>query len=242
MDTRGVKITWCGHATFRIQSAGKTYYIDPFLAHNPACPEAEKNPKHADAILLTHGHTDHLADLLPLAKSSSAPVVCIIETGAWLASKGVPQSQLHAINKGGSVSVAGAKVTMVHALHSNGIDDGGRMVYGGDPAGLVIEFAEGLRIYHAGDTDVFGDMALIAELYKPDLVLLPIGDFFTMGPRGAALACRLLKAPAVVPMHFGTFPVLTGTPQEFREQLRSFSPSTELVVLKPGETLGAPRS
>lgn len=242
MDTRGVKITWCGHAAFRIQSAGKTFYIDPFLAHNPTCPEAEKNPKRADAILITHAHADHLGDVVPLAKSSSAPVVCIFETGAWLASKGVPQSQVRGMNKGGAVSVAGAKVTMVHARHSNGIDDGGRMVYGGDPAGLVIEFAEGLRVYHAGDTDVFGDMALIAELYKPDLALLPIGDCFTMSPRSAALACRLLKAPAVVPMHFGTFPVLTGTPHEFREQLRSFSPNTELVVLKPGETLSGPRS
>jgi len=139
------------------------------------------------------------------------------------------------MNKGGSQEVGDIYVTMVHADHSCGIEDDGQIIYGGEPCGYVIHFKNGLRIYHAGDTNVFGDMQLIHELYQPDLVMLPVGDVFTMGPREAALACKLLKPKAVIPMHFATFPLLTGTPQELERRIKDMG--IELHTMKPGESL-----
>lgn len=235
MDLQGLKITWLGHSFIRIETAGgKIILIDPFCKQNPTCPEKEKNVKAADVILATHGHFDHIADLVEIAKRHKPVVVGIYELCSWLGKKGV--ENLRPMNKGGSQIVADFRVIMVHALHSSGIEDEGEIIYAGDPCGYVLEFDNGLKIYHAGDTAVFGDMQLIRDLYRPDLVLLPIGDHFTMGPREATYACRLLRPKAVIPIHYGTFPVLTGTPAEFKQLASDLG--TEVIELKPGQSIG----
>jgi L-ascorbate metabolism protein UlaG (beta-lactamase superfamily) len=230
-----IELTFCGQAAFAIKTpGGKHVIIDPFLVANPLCPEGLKHPAKVDTILVTHAHGDHFADVVPLAKKFEPHVVCIVETGDWLQSKGI--KNVIAMNKGGTTQVGDIKVTMTHAVHSNGLRDGDLMVYGGEPAGYVIHFDNGFKIYHAGDTCVFSDMKLIGEIYKPDLALLPIGDFYTMGPLEAAHAIRLLGVGTVIPMHYKTFPVLTGTPAELREQTRDIA-GLQIIDLNPGETL-----
>lgn len=238
MNTRGVQITWLGQSAYRIRSGNKTYYLDPFLTPNPLCPENEKHPQSADFILLTHGHSDHTSDAVSLAQRTGAKVLCMIELGRWLVKQGVPEGQIVAGNKGGTVDAGGARVTMVHADHSSSVDGpDGLSIYTGEAAGFVIQFAEGLRAYFAGDTAVFGDMRLIGEIYKPEVAFLPIGDFFTMGPLEAAHACRLLGVAQVVPNHYGTWPVLSGTPAELRRILKEIGVPCEVVEMKPGQTL-----
>ncbi|HXE30437.1 MAG TPA: metal-dependent hydrolase [Terriglobales bacterium] len=237
MKTYGVEITWLGHAAFRMRSAGKTFYFDPFLTPNPKCPDAEKQPAAADVILLSHGHMDHISDAVPLAKRTGAQVVAIVELGMYLAKQGVPQGQIVAMNKGGTIEQAGARISMVQALHTSSAEQDGVPLYLGEPAGYVVQFQEGLRVYFAGDTAVFGDMRLIGEIYRPRLACLPIGDFYTMGPLEAAYACRLLGIEAVIPMHFGTFPVLTGTPAELRRYLAEAGTPCEVLELQPGASL-----
>jgi L-ascorbate metabolism protein UlaG (beta-lactamase superfamily) len=183
-------------------------------------------------MLISHGHFDHIHDAVPLAKKFNPGVVAIYETCQWLGSKGVERCL--GMNKGGSQKVGSVTVTMTHAVHSCGItDDDGSIIYGGEAAGYVLTFEDDRVIYFAGDTNVFSDMALIAEMYKPQLAFLPIGDFFTMGPRGAAVACRLLEVPTVIPLHFGTFPQLTGHPDE----LQQLVPKVKVQALTPGEPL-----
>ncbi|MBS1853600.1 MAG: metal-dependent hydrolase [Acidobacteria bacterium] len=232
MNWNGIKITWLGHATFRIQTpAGKTILIDPWVMNNPACPESEKKIEQVDVMLCTHGHFDHIGDAVEIAKKHNPVAVGIFELCAWLEKKGVKQTS--AMNKGGTQVVGDIKVTMVHAVHSCGIADGDQIIYGGEACGYVIEFANGLKLYHAGDTNVFGDMAIIHDLYAPDVVLLPIGDRFTMSPREAAYACNLLKPKVVIPMHFATFPLLTGTPGELQKLVKD----SKVLELKPGVTI-----
>src|SRR6202167_3362901 len=232
MILKGLKLTWLRHATFRVETpAGKTVIIDPWIMGNPACPESEKNVKHVDVMLITHGHGDHIGDAVEIAKKHKPQVVGIPEMCGWLEKKGVVN--LLPMNKGGTQAVDDIKVTMVHADHSCGIQDGDDFVYGGEACGYVIEFYNGLKIYHAGDTNVFGDMAIIHELYAPEIVMLPIGDHYTMGPREAAYACNLLKPKIVIPMHFGTFPVLTGSPAELKKLVTGM----EIMTMKPGVTV-----
>lgn len=229
-----IQFTWLGHSTFKIESEGQTTLIDPWVMNNPACPDNLKTFDKIDTMLITHGHPDHIADTVELAKKHSPTVVAILETCSWLEAQGVENTS--PMNKGGTQAVNGLNVTMVHANHSNGLTESdGSVVYGGEPAGYIIEFLNGYKIYHAGDTNVFGDMRIISEIYQPNLALLPIGDHFTMGPREAAYAASLLNVSAIIPMHYGTFPVLTGTPEALREL--TADQAVEIITLKPGETL-----
>jgi len=232
MNLKGIKVTWLGHATFRIETpGGKTVIIDPWIAGNPACPEKDKSINHVDVMLCTHGHMDHIADAVDIGKKHDPATVGIFELCTWLEKKGV--KQINPMNKGGSLTLGDIKITMVHADHSCGILDGDQIIYGGEAVGYVIEFDNAVKIYHAGDTNVFGDMKIIHDLYAPDISMLPIGDRFTMSPREAAYACRLLRTNTVIPMHFGTFPLLTGTPG----QLQKLAPDVDVVELKPGVTV-----
>ena len=232
MNLNGIKLTWLGHAAFRIETPeGKTVIVDPWIMGNPMCPEKDKNVTKLDVMLCTHGHFDHIADAVELAKKHNPLIVGIPELGGWLEKKGA--KQVSSMNKGGTQTVGDIKVTMVHADHSCGIQDGDQIVYGGEACGYVIEFTNGVKMYHAGDTNVFGDMQIIRELYAPEIAMLPIGDHYTMGPREAAYACKLLKPKIVIPMHFGTFPVLTGRPGA----LHKLVPDVELLEMKPGVTI-----
>jgi L-ascorbate metabolism protein UlaG (beta-lactamase superfamily) len=234
MKLNGIKLTWLGHATFLIETpGGRKVLVDPWVMNNPMTPANRKQLDKIDVMLCTHGHGDHIGDAVELVKKHNPRAVGVYELCVWLNKKGA--QQILPMNKGGSQQVGDIMVTMVHADHSCGIDDGGQIIYGGEPCGYVIEFENGVKIYHAGDTNVFGDMSIIHELYNPELVMLPIGDVFTMGPREAAHACRLLQPETVIPMHFGTFPQLTGTPADFEKRIQSLG--IELKTMKPGETL-----
>jgi len=233
--TRGNQITWLGHSTFRITTpSGKVVLVDPWLKGNPACPAPLKNAERADVLLITHGHSDHLGETVEIATRLKPAIVCNFEIYQWLDSKGVKSVQ--PMNKGGTQKAGEIEVTMVQAIHSSSIHDGDALIYAGEPCGLIIRLPGGLTIYHAGDTGIFGDMKLIGELYSPDLACLPIGDNYTMGPREAAMAIRLLQVHHIIPMHYATFPVLSGTPEELRALTGDIA-GLEIHALKPGESL-----
>jgi L-ascorbate metabolism protein UlaG (beta-lactamase superfamily) len=228
---QNLAITWLGHSSFRVRTpGGKEILFDPWYTGNPAFPEAAR-PKKADLILVSHGHSDHITDAAAMAKATGATVVGIWEIYSYLGTKGV--KNLEPMNKGGTITVQGLRITMTDARHSSSFDDNG-VVYLGAAAGFVVKLENGQTIYYAGDTSLFGDMKLIAELYKPDIAFLPIGDRFTMGPDTAAIAAKWLGVKQVVPMHCGTFPLLTGTPDQLEQHLAGSG--IEVLKLKPGET------
>jgi L-ascorbate metabolism protein UlaG (beta-lactamase superfamily) len=228
-----MQITWLGHGTFQFKlPSGQVILIDPWTDGNPAYPKGHKIDR-VDIMCITHGHLDHIHDAVPLANQFSPEVIAIHETAAWLESKGVKNT--HSMNKGGSQQIGGVTFTMTHAVHSCGILDDGKIVYGGEASGYVMRFGDHRCLYFAGDTNVFSDMALIEQLYHPELAFLPIGDLFTMGPAEAAMACRLLRTRKVIPMHFGTFPPLTGHPDDLRERIKGLE--TEVWTLEPGKTV-----
>ncbi len=233
---KGFTLTWLGHNTFKLVTRGGTVVLlDPWVESNPACPKPERSFDKLDVMTISHGHGDHMADAVTLAKKHRPTVVCNYEIHLFLASKGVQNTS--PMNKGGAQAVKGLRFNMVHAVHSSGIEDGGHVIYGGEACGFVVTLEDGTRIYHAGDTGVFADMALIGELYRPEVALLPIGDLFTMSPREAAVAARMLKPGWIVPCHYGTFPPLTGTPDQLRAELKSQGVAAEVVALRPGESL-----
>ncbi|MBW2059050.1 MAG: metal-dependent hydrolase [Deltaproteobacteria bacterium] len=232
---KGFELTWLGHSAFRIVSSeGLKILVDPWLTGNPKAASGVENTGKIDLILVTHGHADHLGDTLEIARNTGAQVVCMPEVSQYLTGKGL--TNLVGMNKGGTYRFREIEITMVHAIHSSSIVEQDRIIYLGDPAGYVVTLESGFAVYHAGDTGVFKDMEIIGDLYHPGLALLPIGSHYVMGPREAAYACRLLRPSYVVPMHYGTFPVLTGTPERFVEEMADL-PSTEVIVLEPGDTL-----
>lgn len=224
-------LTWLGHAAFRMDTpGGKRIYVDPFLHGNPKCPESELEPERVDAIFLTHGHDDHVGDTVALAQRFGCPVYAQVELRGWLSTKGLSEDMTQAFNKGGTVEWEDVRVSLTHGNHSSSAFEDGTFVYLGESCGLVFDVDDGPTVYFAGDTNVFGDMALIARIYEPDVAVLPIGDHFTMGPREAAVALELLGVKRCVPSHYGTFGLLTGTP----EQLRELAPGVEILAPEPG--------
>jgi len=226
-------ITWLGHASFRLDTPGGTrLYVDPWLNGNPSCPENERKPERVDLIAVTHGHDDHVGDAVALHQRFGCPVVAQVELRGWLTSQGVADDGMaNSINKGGTATVGDVRITLTDANHSSSAHDG---TYLGEPCGLVLRIDQGPTIYFAGDTNVFGDMALIARIYAPGVAVLPIGDHFTMGPREAAVALELLGVGRCLPCHYGTFPLLTGTPDEL---IKLAPEGVEILSPRPGETV-----
>jgi len=222
-------LTWLGHAAFMLGSdRGKRIYVDPFLNGNPKCPQSELQPERVDLIAVTHGHGDHVGDTVDLAKKHSCPVVAPVELAGWISNQGVEDARDP--NKGGTVEIDGVSLTLTHAFHSSSTEDGS---YAGEPCGIIVGLEDGTRVYFAGDTCVFGDMQLIGRIYEPDVAVLPIGGHYTMDPKEAAVALELLGTKRCVPCHYGTFPVLTGTPKE----LKHLAPDVEIAEIEPGDTV-----
>lgn len=230
---KGTRITWLGHATVLVQTAkGTNILIDPFIQHNPKYPKGFALPEKIHFILLTHGHGDHISDAVPVAKKHKSNVVAIYELAAFIGQQGAESTT--GMNIGGTIQLEDVAVTMVEAKHSSGVDGKDGTQYAGVAAGFVLTITDGLVLYHSGDTTVFSDMKLIKELYHPEIAMLPIGGFYTMGPREAAIAAQFLEPKAILPIHFGTFPPLTGTPEQLEGFLKG---SIEVIKIAPGQSI-----
>lgn len=227
-----MQLTWLGHSACHLAIAGKSFLIDPFFTGNTKFPgNFETSLDAVDAIIVTHGHADHLGDTERLAKAYDATVIAMFEICAYLGARGVEHTD--PMNIGGTIERDGITVTMVNALHSSAIIEDGMPITMGDPAGIVIKSAE-KTVYHAGDTEIFSDMALIQRLHRPEIGLIPIGDRFTMGPETAAVACNeFLNLETVIPIHWGTFDLLTGDPKTFR----SLVERGQVLIPTPGEPI-----
>jgi L-ascorbate metabolism protein UlaG (beta-lactamase superfamily) len=237
------RATYLGHSVFRIDTpGGKTIYIDPWLG-NPKAPANAKQVDKADLILVTHGHGDHVGEAVEVAKKTNARLLTIAELGTYFGNEGVPTANIIRMNKGGTATaIPGTpiKVTMIRADHSSTVSYTDpqtkvtSLIAGGEAVGYILHLENGLRILHAGDTALYGDMKLFGDRYKPDVAMLPIGDHFTMGPEDAAEAASMWGVRTVLPMHYGTFPVLTGTEEAFRKAL---NPQIKLLAPSPGDTV-----
>lgn len=226
-----IKAWWLGHSAFKLESQnGTKIYIDPFLSQNPATPDAFKNPDDADIILLTHGHEDHVGDTLDIAKKTGCKVAAQVELSHLLKKHGLEEDQRIEFNKGGTVDFEDFSVTMVNANHSSSFQG----EYAGEAAGLILSFDDDIAFYHMGDTNIFSDLEIYREIYQPHVVAIPIGDYYTMGPQEAAICCEMLNPKIAVPVHYGTFPPLTGTPEEFSTFVEEYS-DAEVKVPEPGE-------
>jgi L-ascorbate metabolism protein UlaG (beta-lactamase superfamily) len=224
-------LTWLGHASFRLDTGGgKRVYVDPWF-DNPRCPDSERDPDRCDVIAVTHGHSDHAGSVVDLSKKfGPLPIVAMVELKAWLKKQGAQTDDMPGPNKGGTIEAEGLRFTLTNAFHSNATEDG---TYAGEPTGIVVALENGRKVYFAGDTCVFGDMQLIGRIYSPDVAVLPIGGHFTMDPREAAVACELLGAERVVPCHYGTFPLLSGTPDE----LKRLAGDVQIEAIEPGQSV-----
>ena len=234
-----MKITWFGHSCFRLDMDGASVLIDPFITGNPVCPvdqaTASKGVSH---VIVSHGHDDHLGDCAGIAAANGATLTANYEICLWAAARGV--DKINPMNSGGTVDLGPFKVSLTVAHHSSASTaNGGPAVYLGNPHGIVITPKQGKPLYHAGDTDIFGDMALIAEIHQPKIGILPIGDRFTMGGRTAALAARRYFAfDLVIPCHFGTFGLLDPDASTFVAGMTG-APTTRVAVLEPGGSIEA---
>ncbi|HLF56396.1 MAG TPA: metal-dependent hydrolase [Thermoanaerobaculia bacterium] len=238
-STARPRFTYLGHSAVRFDLPNGTVgVVDPWLTGNPTAP-ADYEFERLDLILVSHAHGDHMADVEPLAKKHDAVVIAAFDLTQWLEGRGVPRTS--GMNLGGTQQAFGLDITMVRADHSSGfLDEEGRSVYGGLACGYVVRCSDAFTFYHSGDTALFSDMSLIGDLWRPVLAFLPIGDHFTMDPDQAARACRLLHVQHVVPIHWGTFPVLRGQPADLSRALADQGVTTEVVTMKPGESWTPP--
>ncbi|MCB9029741.1 MAG: metal-dependent hydrolase [Deltaproteobacteria bacterium] len=228
------KLTFAGHSAVLLHTDTQVIGIDPWLEGNPRCPETLKNPEKLDLIVLTHGHADHAGDAVRLANKFGATIAATYELAATLVQEGVAESQIQFMNKGGTVTIGDVKVTLTHALHSNSYDTKDRgTVYAGEACGAIISDGSN-TIYHAGDTCFFKEMKSIGKQYRPNIALLPIGDTYTMGPKEAAYCAKKIGAELNIPIHFGPFDLLTGTPEQFSEACSEYS--VETLALEPGQS------
>jgi len=228
-----MEIRWLGHSAFEIiTDENVKILIDPFISNNPACPVPVEELK-PDIILVTHGHADHLGDAMEISNLTQAPIAGTHELSLFLSKQGIRNISL---NLGGSFVFRDIKFTMLEAKHSADIDIVEETAPGGIACGFLITFSDGTKIYHAGDTGLFGDMkTIIGEIYKPDIVLVPIGDKFTMGPFEAALATRWMNPKVVIPMHYNTFPPIEQDPSIFANFVSQLNPNIDVVILNPDE-------